>query len=204
MIEAASLIPLPRLRRQTRLRRRRLWIRAVVLTALAGAAASFAARSLAVDPGAATPEMIAEARQRLDDRTAQRDALRTNAAAVAATYHAVSYASDHPDWSILLAYVAQLCGDQIALTSLVLEPMKDAPGAFTVNITGIGRTQTGIAAFVLALENSGVFTSTRLDGSGGRFDAGGTPFSVTCLINPNGVKPDAPKGDAKPTKEKNG
>ncbi|MBZ0171972.1 MAG: hypothetical protein K8E66_06295, partial [Phycisphaerales bacterium] len=146
MIRAPSLIPAPRLVRRKTQRRVRGWTGVIVLTALLGGAGSVAARSWAVDPQGATTADVNEAEQRLADQTHARDALRAEAASAAATLHAVSAASDHADWSILLAYIARLCGDRITLGSLILEPGADGDG-FDLRIQGQGRAQQDIAAF---------------------------------------------------------
>jgi hypothetical protein len=92
-----------------------------------------------------------------------------------------------PDWSVLLGLLAQSLGEEIVLTSCKLEsqpPTPDAPapmprpgaaapapestaaaaalrepGArrYTLQISGIGRTQSSVSQFVLRLERLGLF-----------------------------------------------
>lgn len=184
MIVAPSLIPAPRLvRRKVRLRVRG-WTGVVVLAGLLGGAGVAAVSRWTQDPQAASPLHLAQAEQRLASQTAKRDALRAEAASAAATLHAVLAATSHADWSILLAYIAKLCGEDITLGNLVLEPEPGESG-FDLRIEGEGRSQKSIAAFVLGLERSGVFSETRLENSGGARAGSGIPFSVTCLIRPD-------------------
>lgn len=181
MIRAPSLVPAPRVFLRKKKRRVRGWGAALALLVLTGSAGTALARVWISDPNAASNDDIADAERLLDELAAQRDTLRIRAAAAAATLRAARAASDHPDWSILLAYISDLCGERITLNSFTLEPVPDSDG-FDIRIRGSGRSQQDVAVFVLGLEDAGVFSSTRLEQSGGQITDAGVPFTVVCLI----------------------
>jgi len=99
-----------------------------------------------------------------------------------------------PDWSVMLALLAEGLGHDVVLKSCelnqVLTPLTGAgrgpavstPGrqdpsdkkehevTFALMVTGFGRSQTAVSQFVLRLERSGLFDSVRL------IDANRQPF----------------------------
>lgn len=181
MIRAPSLVPAPRVFLRKKRRRLHGWGAVLALLVLVGSTGAALARVWVSDPNAATNEDIADAERLLEELAAQRDALRIRAAGAAATLRAARAAADHPDWSILLAYISDLCGDRITLSSFSLDPETDGDG-FDIRIQGNGRTQQDVAVFVLGLEDAKVFSTTRLEQSGGRATEAGIPFTVVCLI----------------------
>ena len=60
---------------------------------------------------------------------------------------------------------------------------------YNLRIRGVGRSQQDVASFVLGLDRSGVFASTRLEKSGGKRSDSGVAFSVACEIRPRGHTP---------------
>jgi hypothetical protein len=193
MINAPSLIPAQRVLRRKRRARSRLWAAALGALAIAGAAGSVGARAWLLDRDGVSSSELQAAETRLADLTTQRSTLLQEWSANAATLRAVRAASDHPDWSILLAFVAKLGADRVTLDLFSLEPASGAEG-FDIRVEGVGRTQQDVARFVLGLETAGVFSSTRLERSGAEEARDGVPFSVVCLI-----RPEPPGGAAAPT-----
>lgn len=183
MIRAPSLIPAPRVKRLQRRGRVRLWSRACIGAALLVGLIIPGVR-LTAGEGGLSPEAITDAENRLSDLIAQRDALRVVHASSASTLRAAKAASDHPDWSILIAHIADLAADSVTLASLTLEP-DDADKGFDLRVRGDGASQQDVARFVLGLEQTGIFTSTRIENSGGVLGGGRVPFSVLCLIRPD-------------------
>jgi hypothetical protein len=183
MIRAPSLMPAPRVRRLKRRGRLRLWSRACITAALAVGLIVPGVR-LTAGEGAVSSDAIADAELRLSDLIAQRDALRVVHAGSASTLRAAKAAADHPDWSILIAHIADLAGESITLAALTLEPEAGDKG-FDLRVRGDGATQQDVARFVLGLEQTGIFASTRIENSGGVLGGGRVPFSVLCLIRPD-------------------
>lgn len=190
MIRAPSLMPGPRVRRLKRKGRLRLWSRACVGAALAVGLIIPGVR-LAAGDGGVSPDAVGDAELRLSDLMAQRDALRVVHASSASTLRAAKAASDHPDWSILIAHIADLAGESVTLASLTLEP-DAADQGFDLRVRGDGATQQDVARFVLGLEQTGIFASTRIESSGGVLGGGRVPFSVLCLIRPDEAPPGGP------------
>lgn len=187
MIRAVSLIPAPLVRQRRKDRRVRAWAVACAGAVAVGIAAPALVRAAVIDPHAPSAADLASASAALADLNGQRETLRARALGAAATLRAVRVASDHPDWSILLAFISDRCGDRVSLSSFTLEP--DAGGAgFDVRLEGAGLTQPDVAGLMLALEQSGVFASTRLNGAGATEEGGPVRFSATCLIRPAGAE----------------
>jgi hypothetical protein len=131
-------------------------------------------------------------------RTAQLQAKRR----VLDANHAVG---DQPDWSILLAMVANLTQDQVVLREFHFTPRPppsgvpadskggdqgggEDSGRFILKIKAFARTQEQVGAFVLRLEGDGLFEKVELIESKreafGSGDAVG--FSIECGIGPGG------------------
>ncbi len=209
MILAPSLIPKPRVIHHERIRRTRGWAGVVVLAGLLGVVGSIAGRSWVANSGGTSVQSVLAAEQKLNDLTNMRDALNAQAAAQSATLRAATAISSHADWSILLAYIAKLGAERITLEQLSLRPMPPAPPVqgqsaententennkerlegYDLHIEGFGRSQQDIAAFVLGLDRSGVFASTKLEKSGGAASGKGVPFSILCQIRPKETGP---------------
>lgn len=180
MIRAVSLIPIPTLLRRRKERHIRMWAVVCLGTGLLGVATTAGSRSLASSPEAATREDVSQAKAALDALVVHKDEMLADAAKADMTRRAASRAANHPDWSILLAFISDQCADRVTLSSFTLEPNEDGSG-FDVHIDGVGLTQHDVSQFVLGLERSGVFQTTRLNGAGGA-SSEGVVFSATCLI----------------------
>lgn len=183
MIGAVSLIPSPTLRRRRKEQHAKLWTAVCLCVGLLGGTITAGARALALSPGASTSADVAQAQAALDALVVRKNEMYADADAADKTRRAARRAANHPDWSILLAFVSDLCADRISLSLFSLEPADDGSG-FDVRIEGIGQSQPDVAGFVLGLERSGVFRTTRLNGAG-RANSEGVAFSATCLIRPN-------------------
>lgn len=116
-----------------------------------------------------------------------------------ATHRALTAAErlqEEPDWSIVLALVARISGENIAITSFGLldserspdrssEARTESPAVVAVTISGVGSTHADVAAFVIGLDSAGLFSvvelerTSRTDGAPG----GLTSFSVRCEID---------------------
>lgn len=180
MIDAVSLIPAPTIRRRRKEHHAKLWTVVCLCVGLLGVAVTAGVRAFAVSPDAVTNDEVAQARAALNTLVVRKEEMLAEAAAAEKTHRAALRAANHPDWSILLAFVSDLCADRVMLTSFTLDPTENDTG-FDIGIVGVGRTQNDVANFVLGLEGSGVFQTTRLNGAGGA-STEGVMFSATCLI----------------------
>ena len=101
-------------------------------------------------------------------------AVKNAAPALQAKIDANKAVGQQPDWSILLALLARNLGDDVVLKHCQLG--RDRPGGgasgevvdaeekrpFVLEVSGLGRTQTAVSAFVLRLEKAGLFDQVKL------------------------------------------
>jgi len=187
MIRAVSLMPAPIVLRRKRDARVRAWAAVCIAAGALGLLIAAGTRQLLAGPGAVSAAQLQSAESSLNELVQQREKMRGEAVAAAATLAAVRAAADHPDWSLLLAFLSDACGDRVTLSEFTLEPADDDTG-FDITIAGSGRTQQDVARFILTLERSGVFSSTRLVGTGA--SNGRVTFNTTCAIRT--ARPAAP------------
>lgn len=105
-------------------------------------------------------------------------ALRPQLSEVKLTLEASRAVQKQPDWSVLLALLANLQGDQIVMRSVKTEPMgpgnpaagvseiisveensatDDDRSGYRLVLGGLGKTQSAVSQFVLRLEQCGLF-----------------------------------------------
>lgn len=145
--------------------------------------------------------------KQVDESLAQ---LRPRLAQVQATLAASRSVGGKPDWSILLNLLAQWLGEDMMLTACQLEPLDagspampaapvpltgspaasaasaSAPGRYRLRLEGLGRTQQAVSAYVLGLEQTGLFervqlVSTRKEPFGSGQAVG---FELECQLRP--------------------
>ncbi len=199
MNHAASVIPAPRRTARLLARRRLLWIGVNAGTLIVGGIAGLLVRSVLLSGGGVSPGALDAARGRLESIVGEQKSLAEELRTVESRLLSHAEATQHPDWSILLAYISRVAGDEVALDELTLEP-GEPPAAFTLAIRGNAVSQNAVTAFVLALEQSGVFTSTALLRSG-RTPAGTYAFAITCRIGGTSTPTDDPTKAAEEGRE---
>jgi len=82
---------------------------------------------------------------------------------------------DHPDWSVLLALVADSLGQNTVLESINLDPMGgeavasvsgpepiQTPGGYILGLSGYGKSQVDVTRLAIRLERSGLFDRVNL------------------------------------------
>lgn len=173
MAGGVNLIPLQRIRARQRRRRVRWWALgcgAYGAVLLAVGAGSILLRDAAAD-GAAV--RIAELDARIQASEASLAAVRLELAQRRAVLRVNEAVSDQPDWSILLALLAEKVGEGVALESCELtpqaapaaadgKPSAAAPALYKLSVRGFGRDQGAVSAFVLGLEESRLFDHVKL------------------------------------------
>lgn len=152
-----NLIPAPRHAARRAARHQRWW--------MVGGAGYFAVLALvwlgsfAVTYSHEDPELDAEHFQhQISQSTADRQRLRTQIDHHQAILNANHEVKNRPDWSILLAMIARLRGDDAFLRAVSLAS-PDGDGQYNVRLTGYARSQTAVSALALRLERSGLFQS---------------------------------------------
>lgn len=105
-----------------------------------------------------------------------------------------------PDWSVLLAMLSQTAGEDVVLRRCALLPQgaDDATGAeellrlsregYGLHLSGVGRSQSAIAQFVLRLEANPILDSVTLVKSHREHIGAGSAagFEIACIIRPRG------------------
>jgi len=181
MTPAVNLIPLQRRRAKARRARARAWFvigggYAAVLI-IAGAA-----MLLLMSPAESTGD-LRKASTEIERSNQQVTAIRLVLAEAQQTLASARAVSDQPDWSILLAVIADSRGDELVLNRIDVAPAKDeappvgpvappssvqtvglapkpvsrAAAKADVRLAGIGRSQAAVAQFVLQLESTDLF-----------------------------------------------
>jgi len=200
-------------------RRRRLRARARargwggVLTAWCGmlVLVSGAIGSLEARPDAAAARRLEAARGRVAQEQAEWVATNEELAGVRKRLVQARAVADHPDWSRLLALLAEVRGEETMLESLELVRIETAAaqaatgpqataapagGAVTVQVVarvreryglklaGLARSAGAVTRLVLALEDSRVFASVRLIETkpAGLGEAGASAFRIECEL----------------------
>jgi hypothetical protein len=114
-----------------------------------------------------------------------------------------------PDYSLALALVARLRGDEVVLNRCTLDaPSKgseslpgDPSGPPHFNLHGFGRSQAAVSQFALRLERSGLFQNVSILKSNREAFLTGeaVAFRIECLVRTDAAEPgpaDAPKPPA--------
>jgi Tfp pilus assembly protein PilN len=107
-----------------------------------------------------------------EGRVVDGDAARARAALAReeAARNAAEAVEAQPDWSMLFAILARAAGDEIWLESASVSAVVPASGAprpagepdRTLALDGMGRRQDSVSRFVLALEETGLFSRVSL------------------------------------------
>ena len=179
-----NFIPAHRLAAQQRRRRRRLWIVACIAYAAGLLVASTGGSALWHDDTDALTGRTAATIEQIDHDERATKRLQDKLAVARVTLQANRAVADQPDWSILLAAVADCLDDDVFLTRFDLQPapkivppprLPQMPGqpwrpprptASTatnlVTLVGFGRTQADVSHFVDRLERTGLFDKVKI------------------------------------------
>lgn len=149
-----------------------VWTGLVLAAALVLTPGAGAVRAALAQLGAERQELDT-LRTGLDDRAKQ---VRARLMLVERGLEISRHVARHPDWSVLMRVLASRGAGAVVLESVELErtidaaqtraPARrgkvDAPGLpavdrYTLRVSGLGRSQEAVSAYVLALESSGLF-----------------------------------------------
>ena len=117
-----NFIPAHRLASRQRHRRRRLWILACIAYAIGLLGASTSGSALCHEDTDALTGQIATTIEQIDRNQRATERLQDTLAVARATLQANRAVADQPDWSILLAAVADCLDDDVFLTRFDLQP----------------------------------------------------------------------------------
>ncbi len=143
-------------------------------------------------------DRMTEASARADAATKQTTRWRIEAARSARELAARRAVGEHPDWSLLLTRLAAELGDTIVLERCDLTASQVAPPAtkagepqgptvkrYTIDVAGLGPTQSQVLRFVSAIESWKVFDKVTLEESRARSIGGveGLAFRVRLRLD---------------------
>lgn len=203
MSAIASVNLMPAARRMARQRSVRLRRWAVACAAWAVALAlGYAAYRASWDPGPADlPQRIDEQHARAQQLQTAIHSQATQLASTTRLLRANAAVEAQPDWSALLAMIANALGEQVVLTSCNLTPTaaNDAPRdeamlspiGYRVRLRGFGRSQADVSQFSLRLESLELFAAVRvLQTRREPFGAGhAIAFEFDCIIGQEATRP---------------
>jgi Tfp pilus assembly protein PilN len=182
-MESVNLIPA--FRRDARRRRRHLRVSALacgayaVLLACGLVAAHVLWDAGAVPAGGAAPleQQLAAADDDVRRLTRDAEQTREELARTRASLEASRTIGGQPDWSVLLALLAETTGDDVVLRSVSVAPPLAAvaapatpavtgtakpPAEVVLELAGVGQTQLAVSRHVLRLEQTGLFAKVTL------------------------------------------
>jgi len=170
-----NLMPAYRLSAKKRRKRLRRWLAICAGYALLVLVSYGVAESVLGSGGRAVNEEFERTKLRITDTTEQIAELQQKLIQAQRLQAANRVLADQPDWSLLLATLSQILGDDIVLGSCNLKPVSetttpfgalsgpatDPQGGFVLDVRGFGRGQTEVSEFVLRLEETKLFREVK-------------------------------------------
>ena len=178
-----NLIPPARLQAKRLKARWRLWSCLCAAYAVFLAVALSSAYALWNEDDTGVRGDLQAASERVRSSTASIIEARKHLASVTTVFQASQVIKDQPDWSRLLALLAQGLGDDVVLSGCRLQALDDkaedlmarieslqgpaaatlafGPRPYRLQVTGFGKTRHSVSEFTLSLERTGLFTSVR-------------------------------------------
>ena len=163
---ALNLIPESLREARASARRMRLWSKCLAGVAVCATAAGawFATRE---HPARAGWAAVGEIEAKIDARKRELASLRARSQAMARQVESIDAVSNHPDWSGVLALLAQRMSDALVLESCVLNRSRAARGAvekgsqpreeYTLELAGVATGQAAVHQYVSDLQAEKVF-----------------------------------------------
>ncbi|HEY8749430.1 MAG TPA: PilN domain-containing protein [Tepidisphaeraceae bacterium] len=184
-----NLIPMERQVRNARINRVRAWSYAGggLTTALGLLWACCAAAPSQVD--APSAEMFSKAAAEMTKANEEALPRRRELASLQEKVASRQYITEQPDFSLLLALLSQVTGDDVVLNHCELTHAltpAEIDRAQLLRIGGMARSQPSVAAFMLALEGTGIFKNVTLVRSNEQplMNAQVAGFQIQCTIGP--------------------
>jgi len=198
MAQMINLIPTHRIDARRRKRRIRVWTVVVAVYASALVVGASAAHTVWGQADRRLADAAAEYDQKVREAQQQVVALEPALTEARVKLEASRAVAVQPDWSVLLALLAELRGERVVLQSVRLDPIKPAdrqgrrvvrsgrfaggieprtgekktdkaddesrrkPLEYRLDVNGLGRGQADVSAFVLRLEQTGLFDEVKL------------------------------------------
>ena len=179
MIRAVNLIPAQRLKARQRRRRVERWTAGTLSYGLALVGVSCVLHLMSVGGERAVATELEQTRAKFQAVNAAIEKIQPKLAEAQTTLVANRSIGGQPDWSILLALLAELLGDDAMLVSCELKPLTDdwsgdrseslrepakatMAAQYLLRLAGLGQTQAAVSNYLLRLEQTGLFESVSL------------------------------------------
>jgi hypothetical protein len=198
-----NLIPMRRRHQRLQRARRRAWIAVASVYALALALGYGSWRGLWNEDDRDLTRQLTLARGDIDEADKSIAHVRSTFNIVSGELRANETITGQPDWSVLLALIAKLRGDEVVLDHCGLDATNWDAGtpkgaaAVVLRLQGHGRTQAAVSQFVLGLEQTGLFEAVSILKTN-REAFGGTDaiaFKLECRLR-NGTPESTPQKSA--------
>jgi Tfp pilus assembly PilM family ATPase/Tfp pilus assembly protein FimT len=183
-----NLIPKARRMTKHRRQRKRMWATVIGTYALSVLICILGSRLMHVFDSRALASQVELLQSQIDMARNEAKSLRTQLKQVRDAWETANTVNNQPDWSLLLALLADIAGDDIELrmceigtamgnmstreipppAALPLAGADSSPSAtsanamWTLNLSGRARSQAAVSQFVLRLEHLGLFAQVRL------------------------------------------
>ena len=201
-----NLIPAARLQAKRLKMRWRLWARLGGAYGILLAVALVSAYALWSEDDSAVSQELQSATQRIEKGKTSIIEERKHLAGVMTAFQAAQVIEDQPDWSRLLALLAEGLGEDVVLSGCRLLTLDDKAGdlmtrveqsqgtsaaslafesrQYQFHVTGFGKTRHAVSEFILRLERTGLFASVRCVHSDRQpfLDGEAMAFAVDCQL----------------------
>ncbi|MBP8304845.1 MAG: hypothetical protein KBE04_12050 [Phycisphaerae bacterium] len=205
-LDDVNLIPPARLQGMRVKARWRLWAGVCGVYGVLLAVALSSAYALWGEDKGAVDKQLQSASQRIEAGTASVIEERKRLAHATTAFQASRAVEDRPDWSRLLALVAEHLGPDVVLSGCRLRALDDqagdlgarleslqggaaaalvfAPRQHQLHVTGFGKTRHAVSEFTVRLERTGLFSAVRCIHSERRpfLDGEGIAFTLECPL----------------------
>ncbi|MHC4448085.1 MAG: PilN domain-containing protein [Planctomycetota bacterium] len=187
-IDGVNLIPIERREARRRRARTRLWVGVGTTYGSLWMGAAVAAVVVFTTDNRSLRAELADVAREVDQSEVTTGGLRDDLVEAKAALEASRAVGTQPDWSVLLALLADSLGEDVVLRSCKLTPLGSRDGAGEViklEVGGLARSQQAVAQVILRLEETPLFRSVKLiDTRREPFrDAHAVAFRAECILD---------------------
>ncbi len=164
-IDGGNLVPKERRLARRRRARARLWVGVGTTNGSLWVGAAVAAIVVFTTDNRSLRAELSDVADEVDKSQITVTGLRADLVEATAALQASQAVGRQPDWSVLLALLADSLGESVVLRSCKLTPMGGRDGAGEViklEVSGLAQSQQAVAQVILRLEQTPLFRSVKL------------------------------------------
>ena len=190
-MRGVNLIPAPRLQAQRRMTRLCRWGAACGVYGAVIVCAAAVGQMTSSQGHVALEAQAAELHRQTQEDLEAVKRIRPELAATTAALQVAQRVGEQPDWSLLLALVADRLGDDAVLSSCRIHP---APKGYRLSLTGLARSHAAVLGCIQSLEATGICASvTLLETHQEPFGTGeAVVFAMEAMLLRSGPQEEAP------------